>query len=124
MMFDTTSSAMAHIKSGRLRPLALTAPRRSPELPDLPTLGELGVNGADMTTWYGMLVTGGTPRPIVERLHALLARTLKLPDVDARLRGLGGEPGALSIEQFAEMNRAEYARFGALIRDANIKPGS
>jgi tripartite-type tricarboxylate transporter receptor subunit TctC len=124
MMFDTTSSAMAHIKSGRLRPLALTAPRRSPELPDLPTLGELGVNGADMTTWYAMLVTGGTPRPIVERLHALLARTLKLPDVDARLRGLGGEPGALSIEQFAEMNRAEYARFGALIRDANIKPGS
>jgi tripartite-type tricarboxylate transporter receptor subunit TctC len=124
MMFDTTSSAMAHIKSGRLRPLALTAPRRSPELPDLPTLGELGINGADMTTWYAMLVTGGTPRPIVERLHALLARTLKLPDVDARLRGLGGEPGALSIEQFAEMNRAEYARFGTLIRDANIKPGS
>jgi tripartite-type tricarboxylate transporter receptor subunit TctC len=124
MMFDTTSSAMAHIKSGRLRALALTAPRRSPELPDLPTLAELGVNGADMTTWYGMLVTGGTPRPIVERLHALLARTLKLPDVDARLRGLGGEPGTLGIEQFAEMNRAEYARFGALIRDANIKPGS
>jgi tripartite-type tricarboxylate transporter receptor subunit TctC len=124
MMFDTTSSAMAHIKSGRLRPLALTAPRRSPELPDLPTLGELGVNGADMTTWYGMLVTGGTPRPIVERLHALLARTLKLPDVDARLRGLGGEPGNLSIEQFAEMNRTEYARFGTLIREANIKPGS
>ena len=124
MMFDTTSSAMAHIKSGRLRALALTAPRRSPELPDLPTLAELGVSGADMTTWYGMLVTAGTPRPIVERLHALLTRTLKLPDVDARLRGLGGEPGALGIEQFAEMNRAEHARFGALIRDANIKPGS
>ena len=123
MMFDTTSSAMAHIKSGRLRPLALTAPKRSPELPNLPTLGELGMGGADMTTWYALLVTGGTPRPIVEQLHALLVRTIKLPDVDARLRGLGGEPGALSIEQFAEMNRAEHARFGTLIRDANIKPG-
>jgi tripartite-type tricarboxylate transporter receptor subunit TctC len=75
-----------------------------------------------MATWYGLFVTGGTPRPIVEKLHAQLQRALKLPEVDARLRGLGGEPGALTLEQFAEMNRAEFERSGALIRKANIKP--
>lgn len=123
LMFDTTSSAMPHIKSGRLRPLALTAPKRSAELPDVPTLGELGIRGAEMTTWYGLFVTGGTPRPIVERLHATLNQALAQPDVQARLRGLGGEPGALTIEQFGEMNRAEYERFGKLIREARISGG-
>jgi tripartite-type tricarboxylate transporter receptor subunit TctC len=123
LMFDTTSSAMPHIKSGRLRPLALTAPKRSAELPDVPTLGELGIRGAEMTTWYGLFVTGGTPRPIVERLHATLNQALAQPDVQARLRGLGGEPGALTIEQFGEMNRAEYERFGKLIREAKISGG-
>jgi len=122
MMIDTTSSAMAQIKAGRLRPLAVASASRSPELPAVPTFSESGISGADMATWYGLFVTGGTPRPIVEKLHAQLQRALKLPEVDARLRGLGGEPGALTLEQFAEMNRAEFERAGALIRKANIKP--
>ena len=122
MMFDTTSSAMGQIKAGRLRPLAVTSPKRSPELPNVPTLAETGVSGADMTTWYAMFVTGGTPRPIVDKLYSQLQRAITLPDVDARLRGLGGEPGALTTDQFADLNRAEYERFGALIRKANIKP--
>jgi tripartite-type tricarboxylate transporter receptor subunit TctC len=122
MMIDTTSSAMSQIKAGRLRPLAVASASRSPELPAVPTFSESGISGADMATWYGLFVTGGTPRPIVEKLHAQLQRALKLPEVDARLRGLGGEPGALTLEQFAEMNRAEFERSGALIRKANIKP--
>jgi len=121
IMLDTTSSAMPQIKAGKLRPLAVTTPKRSPELPDVPTLAEAGFPGFEMTTWYGLLVTGGTPRPIVDRLAAELTRILLMPDVQARLRGLGGEPGALTPEQFAEMNRAEYERMGKLIRDANIK---
>ena len=121
MMFDTTSSAMPHIKSGRFRALAVTSPQRSPELPNVPTIAEAGYPAAEMTTWYGLFVTGGTPKPIVDRLHAELQRVLKLPDVQAKLKGLGGEPGALSIDQFAEMNRKEYDRFGALIKSANIK---
>ncbi len=121
IMLDTTSSAMPQIKAGKLRPLAVTTPKRSPELPDVPTLAEAGFPGFEMTTWYGLLVTGGTPRPIVDRLAAELTRILRMPDVQARLRGLGGEPGALTPEQFAEMNRAEYERMGKLIRDANIK---
>ena len=121
MMFDTTSSAMPHIKSGKFRPLAVTSPQRSAELPNVPTIAEAGYPAAEMTTWYGLFVTGGTPKPIVDKLYAELTRVLKLPDVQARLRGLGGEPGTLTSEQFADMNKKEYDRFGALIKSANIK---
>lgn len=121
MMFDSTSSAMGQIRAGKFRPLAVTAERRSPELPDVPTLAEQGVKNADVTTWYGLFVTAGTPKPVVERLTAELARVLKLPDVQARIKGLGGDVGGMSLEQFAEMNRNEFERFGKLVREANIK---
>ena len=121
MMFDTTSSAMSHIKSGRFRPLAVLSPERSPELPNVPTIAEAGYPAAEMSTWYGLFVTGGTPKPVVDKLNAELVRILKLPDVQAKLKGLGGTPGTLSIDQFAQMNRKDYERFGALIRSANIK---
>ena len=121
MMFDTTSSAMAQIKAGKFKPLAVTTPARSPQLPDVPTLAEAGVRGADMSTWYALYVTAGTPPDVVTRLQAELARVLKLPDVDARLKGLGGEPSTMTPAQFAELNRQEFERFGKLIRDAKIK---
>ena len=121
MMFDTTSSAMPHIKSGKFRPLAVTSPQRSPELPNVPTIAEAGYPAAEMTTWYGMYVTAGTPKPVVDKLVAELKRVLALPDVQAKLRGMGGEPGNITVEQFAQMNQADYDRFGKLIRSANIK---
>ena len=121
MMFDTTSSAMAQIKSGKFRPLAVTTPMRSPQLPDVPTLGETGIRGADMSTWYGLYVTAGTPQEVVTKLQQELARILKLPEVEARLKGLGGEPGAISPAQFGELNRQEHERFGKLIRETGIK---
>jgi len=121
MMFDTTSSAMGQIRAGKFRPLAVTSPARVPELPNVPTIAEAGFPAAEMTTWYGLFVTGGTPKPIVDALNAELARVLKLPDVQARLRGLGGEPGNLSLDAFAKLNRDEYERFGKLIKSANIR---
>ena len=121
MMFDTTSSAMSQIKSGKFRPLAVTTPMRSPQLPDVPTLAETGIRGADMSTWYGLYVTAGTPQEVVTKLQQELARILKLPEVEARLKGLGGEPGAISPAQFGELNRQEYERFGKLIRETGIK---
>ena len=121
MMFDTSSSAMGQIKAGRLRPLAVTTPKRSAELPEVPTLAEAGVQGAEMSTWYGLFTTGGTPRPIVERLHTELLKTLALPDVKGRLTGLAGDPGTLSVREFSEMNRADYERSGRLIREAGIR---
>ena len=121
MMFDTTSSAMGQIKSGKLKPLAVTSGKRSAELPDVPTLAEAGIPGFEMTTWYGLFVTAGTPKDVVARLVEETNRILRLPDVLARLRGLGGEPGGMSVEQFAALNKAEFDRFGKLIRDANVK---
>jgi tripartite-type tricarboxylate transporter receptor subunit TctC len=124
MMFDSTSSAMAQIRSGKFRPLAVTTDKRSAELPDVPTLVELGIQGANVQTWYGLYVTGGTPRPQVERLAAELSAALQLPDVQARIRGLGGDLQPMSIEAFAEMNRAEFERYGQLVRAAKIQPGA
>jgi tripartite-type tricarboxylate transporter receptor subunit TctC len=121
MMFDSTSSAMGQIRAGKFRPLAVMSERRAAELPDVPTMAEAGVKGADVQTWYGLYVTAGAPRPAVDALVAELQRVLKLPDVQARIKGLGGEVGALSVEQFAEMNRQEYERFRKLVKDANIK---
>jgi tripartite-type tricarboxylate transporter receptor subunit TctC len=121
IMFDTTSSAMGQIKAGKFKALAVTAPQRSAELPNVPTLTEAGVSGSDMSTWYGVFVTAGTPPEVVARLQSELARIIKLPDVQAKLRGLGGEPGNLSVEQFSQLNRQEFERFGKLIKQANIK---
>ena len=121
IMFDTTSSAMSQIKAGKFKALALTTSSRSAELPNVPTLAEAGVSGFEMSTWYGLFVTGGTPPDVVAKLQGELARILKLPDVQAKLKGLGGEVGTLTPEQFSQLNKQEFERFGALIKKANIK---
>ena len=121
IMFDTTSSAMGQIKTGKFKALAVTTPKRSAELPQVPTLAEAGVSGFEMSTWYALFVTGGTPPETVRRLQAELQRVLQLPDVQARLKGLGGEPGGMTAEQFAAFNQREYESFGQLIRRAGIK---
>jgi len=121
MSFDTTSSSMGHIKSGKVRPLAVMSLARSRELPEVPTLAEAGIKGVEMSTWYGLFTTGGTPAAVVDRLAAETAKVLKMPDVQKRLEGLGGEPGNMTPAQLAAMNKAESERFGALIRAANIK---
>jgi tripartite-type tricarboxylate transporter receptor subunit TctC len=121
MMFDSTSSAMGQIRAGKLRPLAVTAEKRSPEIPDVPTLAELGIRGADVQTWYGLYTTAGTPKAVVDRLVAELNKALQLPDVQARIKGLGGDVGNLSVEQFSTFNRTEYERYGKLVRETNIK---
>ncbi len=121
VMFDTTSSAMGQIRAGKLKPLAVTSAKRSAELPDVPTLAEAGIPGFEMTTWYGLFVTTGTPKDVVARLVDETNKILRLPDVQTRLRGLGGEPAGMTVEQFAALNKAEFDRFGKLIRDANVK---
>jgi tripartite-type tricarboxylate transporter receptor subunit TctC len=121
IMFDTTSSAMGQIKAGKFKPLALTTATRSSELPQVPTLAEAGVRGFEMSTWYGMFVTTGTPPDVVARLQSELAKIVRMPDIQTKLKGLGGEPSTLTPEQFAQMNRQEFDRFGDLIKKANIK---
>ncbi len=121
MMFDSTSSATGQIKSGKLRPLAVAAPKRVAAMPDVPTLAEAGVKGADVNTWYGLYATGGTPPAVIEQLHAALMDALKQPDVQSRIQGLGGEIQPMSTSQFAEMNQSEFDRYGKLVKAANIK---
>ena len=120
--FDTTSSGMSFIKSGKVKVLAVMTPKRIAELPDVPTLAEAGVSGVEMSTWYGLFVTAGTPQDVVARLYAETMKALKLPDVQKRLLGLGGEPGNLTSGEFAAMNKADFERFGKLVKDAGIKP--
>jgi len=119
--FDTTSSAMAFIKGGKVKALAVMSPKRSPELPDVPTLAEAGLPGVEMTTWYGLFVTAGTPKDVVNKIFAETMKALQLPDVQKRLVGLGGEPGNITQDQFAALVKSDYDRFGKLIKDANVK---
>ena len=121
MMFDSASSAMGQIKAGKFRPLAVMAEKRMAEIPDVPTMSELGVKGIDVATWYGLYVTGGTPKPVVDALTAELVKVLKMPDVQSRIKGMGGDVGTLTADGFAEMNRHEFERVRKLVKDANIK---
>jgi len=119
--FDTTSSAMNFIKAGRVRALAVMTPRRAAELPDVPTLAEAGVPGVEMNTWYGLFATAGMPREVLARLHAETMKIIAMPDVRKKLVDMGGEPGAMTSEQFGAMNRADFERFGKLVRAAGVQ---
>ena len=120
-MFATVPAAAALARGGKLRAIAVTSPQRLAALPQVPTLAEAGVRGFEMSTWYALYVTAGTPPDVQRRLQTELARVLQLPDVQTRLRALGGEPGGMSTEQFAQYNRQEFDNFGQLIKRANIK---
>lgn len=119
--FDTTSSAMAFIKGGKVKTLAVMSPKRTPELPDVPTLAEAGLPGVEMTTWYGLFVTAGTPKAVVDKLYAETMKAIREPDVAKRLVGLGGEPGNATQAEFIALVKSDYDRFGKLIKDANVK---
>ena len=121
LMLDTSSSAMALIKAGKFRAIAVTTPKRAAELPDVPTLDELGVKGAEMSTWYAMYAPAGTPAPVLERLVRDFNKTLQLPEVQTRLKALGGEPSTLTRDQFIALQAADDKRFAALIQQRDIK---
>ncbi len=121
LMFDTTSSSIGQIKGGKLRALAVMTAKRSPELPDVPTLNELGFTGLEMSTWYGVFAPAATPKDVVVKLHNEIMAVLKLPDVQKKIAGLAGEPGTMTIGEFAALQRADYDRFGKLIKEAGIK---
>jgi tripartite-type tricarboxylate transporter receptor subunit TctC len=121
MMFDTTSSAAAHIKSGKLKPLAILSAKRSGEFTDVPTLTEAGVSGVDVSTWYALYVTGSAPKAAVDALAAELQRVLRLPDVQAKIKGLGGDVGTLGPAEMVGFGQSEFDRYGVLIKTANIK---
>jgi tripartite-type tricarboxylate transporter receptor subunit TctC len=114
-------AAGPHIKSGRLRALAVVAPQRLPNFPDVPTVAEAGLQNYEVTTWYGILAPAGTPRQIVARLNAELVRIMHAPEVKERLAGLGTDPLTSTPEEFASYIRQEIAKWGDVISKAGLK---
>ena len=122
MMFAGISTALPHIRAGRLVALAIASPRRSPQLPDVPTVAESGIAEFDVTSWYGIVVRAGTPAAVVKKLHADMAEALASPDVKEKLAGLGLEPLGNPPEDFQRMIAAESRKWSDIVRKADIKP--
>ncbi|CAM3360352.1 tripartite tricarboxylate transporter substrate binding protein [Paracidovorax anthurii] len=120
MSFDTVTPVLQHIRAGKLRALAVTTAQRSSALPDVPTLDEAGLKGFDIGTWFGLLAPAGTPREVVTRLGAEMAKIIQSPDFRKRMEDIGAEPTAGSGEQLAQKIRAETARFAALVKEAKV----
>ena len=119
--FATMPSAVGHIKAGKLRPLAVTTPKRSPTTPDLPTVVEAGLPGYEASTWYVLFVPTGTPRDVVTRLYGETSKLLVAPDVKQRLDATGFESIGSTPEQAAAFVRAERDKWTKVVRTANIK---
>lgn len=121
MMFDTAASAMPHVRSGKLRALAIATPKRHPDFPDLPTFAEQGMPDYSINSWYSLHAPAGTPREVVQRIHAEIVAILKMPDVAERLRVLNADPGGMPPAEFDAFVKAELDRYGQVIRKAGIK---
>lgn len=117
----TVIAGMPHIKSGKLRPLAVGTAKRVPSLPEVPTVSESGVPGYESESWGGVMSRSGTPQPVIDRLHSEITRILRLPDVREKLEALGGEIVGSSPAQFAAYLKAEIAKWGKVAKIANIQ---
>lgn len=122
VMFSGFSAAMPHIKSGKIRPLAVTGAGRSRALAEVPTIAEQGFPGVEATAWYGVLAPAGAPKPVVARLHGEIVRILKLPDVVQRLDALGFERVGSTPEQFSDYIRSETRKWEKVVRASGAKP--
>lgn len=122
VMVDVISTAAPHVRSGKMRALAVTTPRRSSQMPEVPTLQELGYKDFNMSSEISLLAPKGTPRDIVTRLNAELNSSLQSPEIRSRLAALGGEPEGGPPEHLANRVRADLERWGKVIRDAKVAP--
>jgi tripartite-type tricarboxylate transporter receptor subunit TctC len=122
MMFDATPSLLPYIQDGKLRPIAAASPQRHRLLPDVPSFAERGYPGIDIALWYGVAAPGGTPAPIVQRLNAELAKIIQMPDIRTNLSEQGADLQGGSVEDFVAFIHDEMARWGVVVKQANIKP--
>jgi tripartite-type tricarboxylate transporter receptor subunit TctC len=120
MCFQAIPPATALVKDGKLRALAITAKTRSPALPDVPTLDELGIKNQEAETMQGVLLPAATPRPVVDLLWTEIARIINLPDVKDKLLAVGLEPDGMSPAEFAAYIKADIAKWKKVIVDAKI----
>ncbi|MFA5915400.1 MAG: tripartite tricarboxylate transporter substrate binding protein, partial [Burkholderiales bacterium] len=122
LMFDNLASALPNVKAGKLRALAVTTLKRSPAVPDLPTIAESGLPGFDLTTWFGLFVPAGTPPEIVAKLNAEVVRALNAKDMRERLEKMGTEPPADNTpEHFAAFVRSEAAKYAKVVKASGAR---
>jgi tripartite-type tricarboxylate transporter receptor subunit TctC len=121
IMFGTAAITLAHIRSGRMKPLGVSTPKRSTLLPDVPTLGESGAPGYAMNTWWGVLGPAGMPAGVALRLHSEIAAILAQPESAKRLEAEGAVPSPLPSIEFTRMLNAEIEKWTRVARDANIR---
>ncbi len=120
MSYENTLIITPHIKSGKVRGLAVTGAKRSTLLPDLPTVGET-LKGFSASGWYGLLAPAATPKPVIARLHTEGIKALRAPDVVEKLSGQGAEPVASTPEEFAAFIRSETDKWANLVKAANMR---
>lgn len=113
--------AMPYVKTGRLRVIAVTGAKRSPLLPDAPTVAEAGLPGFDVTSWYGMFAPAATPRDIVNKVNADIAASLSTPDMKERLASSGAEPAPTSPEDLGRLVREEIAKWSKVVAESGAK---
>ena len=122
LTFGTSLSVIPHARSGRLRALATTGARRSPALPDLPTVAEAGVPGYEASLWYGFVGPARLPPEVVRRLNSAIVAVLGLPDVRDRLASQGVDPQPTTPEEFAQLLASDVERWAKVIQRAGIQP--
>ena len=121
LAFYSASAAMQYVKPGRLRALATTGEKRSPSIPDLPTVAESGVPGFETTAWSGLLAPAGTPTPVITKLFNELARILQIPEAKERLAAIDFEPVGNSPEAFAAYIRKDIQKWAKVVKDSGAK---
>ena len=121
LMFNSIPPALPHIKSGRLRLIAVSSAKRSPQLPDAPTVSEAGVAGYESITWFGLLAPAKTPPAIVARLHRELVKVVRAPEMRAQLELQGYDPVGGSPAEFAAFIRAESAKYAKVVKLSGAK---
>ncbi len=121
LMLESTNSITPHAKAGRVRGLAVTGPRRSPALPEIPTIAEAGVPGYEATTWTGIVAPATLPRPLIVRLNAELNKVVASAAFREKVAPLGSEPAGGTPEQFRDFIRSEHAKWGDIVRRAGAR---
>lgn len=121
LSFDTLPSVIGQIRNNKIRPLAVTAATRNPQLPDVPTLAEAGVPGVEMSAWYGIYMPASTPKAVQEKVHDAVNQVLAMPETQARLEAIGAEITPMTQARFAAFHAAEYKRFGDIIKKNSIR---
>ncbi|HEV8107257.1 MAG TPA: tripartite tricarboxylate transporter substrate binding protein [Burkholderiales bacterium] len=121
LIFATTASSISHLKSGRIKGIAVTTAKRSALLPDLPTISEAGLPGFDANNWYGLVVPAKTPRAIIDQLNAEVTKVLNMPDVKATLFNQGLDPAPGTPEQFGAYIKSERVKWARVIKESGAK---